>query len=427
LNRKQLDPVSLERKTFILHLISQLFNGLALGVVILQDIILKKTLGGSDFQVMLLSLIVSSAFLFSIYGSEIVNRSYNRAKTILIIGFFSKIFFIILPLFSNPIYYIFCIGFHAVVDSLLLSIWNIVFKHNYTEPNRSRLFSYASTLQIFVLLLVSTVFGNYLDVNSEIYKYTFPVAGICGMLTYYNLAKMISLSIDDYKGRADNIKSYFTIDDYKEIVIFPARDLIQIFRTNKPFLRFEIYFFLYGMAFMVLTPVVPVFFVDNLHLSYSPISIAKGLIFHSALIAFTPIMGKYHSKGNPAAFCGFVFVMLALYPLTLVSAKFVSIDTVLIVYLSHFFYGFAMSGITIAWALSSIYYAPKNEVSHYQAAHITLTGVRGLFAPALGYAVMKLFAIEYTFLLSASLLILGGLLMFNESKKCDLAVYPANG
>ncbi|MBZ0202608.1 MAG: hypothetical protein K8I03_06295, partial [Ignavibacteria bacterium] len=72
---------------------------------------------------------------------------------------------------------------------------------------------------------------------------------------------------------------------------------------------------------------------------------------------------------------------------------------------------------TIAWTLSSIYYAPIDEVSNYQAVHITLTGVRGLFSPALGYAVMKIFAIEYTFYLSAFLFLLGGLLMFKESRK----------
>lgn len=63
-----------------------------------------------------------------------------------------------------------------------------------------------------------------------------------------------------------------------------------------------------------------------------------------------------------------------------------------------------MSETTIAWTLSSIFYAPKNEVSNYQAVHITLTGVRGVFSPALGYAVMKI--LEYrVFLLSFSVFI----------------------
>ena len=413
---------SLEKKTFTLHLISQIFNGIAIGVVLLQDVILKKTLGGSDFQVMILSLLVSSSFLFSIYGSELVNRSRSRAKTILLIGITAKSFLIILPLFENPVYYIACIAVGAYLDALLLSIWNIVFKHNYTEKNRSRLYSYATSFQTVFVLIVTTASGFLLDINSSIYKILFPAAGVFGILVYWSLARMINLSMDDYSGKNKKQRSYYSIRLIKDIAVLPLRNTLRIFRENKPFLRFEAYFFLYGMAFMVLSPVIPVFLVDDLKLSYSPISFAKGLIFHSALIIFTPLMGRYHGTGNPAKFCGYVFSILALFPLVLVSAKhFLSLgliaDTDIVVYISFFIFGFAMSGVTIAWALSSIFYAPKNEVSNYQAVHITLTGVRGIFSPALGYAVMKIFDIEYSFYLSALLFLLGGIMMWKDSRK----------
>lgn len=413
---------SLEKKTFTLHLISQIFSGIAIGVVLLQDVILKKTLGGTDFQVMILALLVSSSFLFSIYGSELVNRSRSRAKTILLIGITAKSFLIILPLFENPVYYIACIAVGAYLDALLLSIWNIVFKHNYSEKNRSRLYSYATSFQTVFVLIVTTVSGYLLDMNSSVYKILFPAAGVFGILVYWSLARMINLSMDDYSGKNKKQKTYYSLRLIKDIAILPLRNTARIFRENKPFLRFEAYFFLYGMAFMVLSPVIPVFLVDDLKLSYSPISFAKGLIFHSALIIFTPLMGRYHGTGNPAKFCGYVFSILALFPLVLVSAKhFVSMglitDTDIVVYISFFIFGFAMSGVTIAWALSSIFYAPKNEVSNYQAVHITLTGVRGIFSPALGYAVMKIFDIEYSFYLSALLFLLGGIMMWKDSRK----------
>ena len=413
---------SLEKKTFTLHLISQIFSGIAIGVVLLQDVILKKTLGGTDFQVMILSLLVSSSFLFSIYGSELVNRSRSRAKTILLIGITAKSFLIILPLFENPVYYIACIAVGAYLDALLLSIWNIVFKHNYSEKNRSRLYSYATSFQTVFVLIVTTVSGYLLDMNSSVYKILFPAAGVFGILVYWSLARMINLSMDDYSGKNKKQKTYYSLRLIKDIAVLPLRNTARIFRENKPFLRFEAYFFLYGMAFMVLSPVIPVFLVDNLKLSYSPISFAKGLIFHSALIIFTPLMGRYHGTGNPAKFCGYVFSILALFPLVLVSAKhFVSMglitDTDIVVYISFFIFGFAMSGVTIAWALSSIFYAPKNEVSNYQAVHITLTGVRGIFSPALGYAVMKIFDIEYSFYLSSLLFLLGGIMMWKDSRK----------
>ncbi len=410
---------ALEKKTFTLHLISQFFNGIAIGIVLLQDIILKKSLGGSDFQVMALSLLVTSAFLFSIYGSEIVNRSASRARTILIIGITAKSFLIILPLFDNSYFYIFCISACAYLDALLLSIWNIVFKHNYTGKNRSRLYSYATSLQVFFTLIVTTLSGYVLDLNNDLYKVLFPLAGITGIIVYWMLARMVSLSMDDYSGKTGKKGASYSLRLVKDISVLPLRNMLRILKSNPAFLRFEAYFFLYGIAYLILTPVTPVFLVDNLGLSYSPISFARGLLFHTALIIFTPLMGRYHGTGNPAKFCGYVFFGLAFFPLILVSAGFFSsawaIDAAL--YSAFFVFGMTMSGVSIAWSLSSIFYAPKNEVSNYQAIHITLTGIRGIFSPALGYAVMKIFRIEYAFYLSALIFFAGAFFMFREGKR----------
>jgi hypothetical protein len=413
---------SLEKRTFTLHLISQFFNGITIGIFLLQDIILKKSLMGSDFQVMILALLVSSAFLVSIYGSELVNRSSNRAKTILILGTTAKFFLIILPLVNNTAFYIACIAIAAYVDSMLLPIWNIVFKHNYTEQRRSRLYSYATTLQTIVVLIITTIFGYYLDIDNSLYKIMFPAAGICGIAVYYNLAKMISLSEDDYAGRTKTQRTGLSLRLIKDILALPYRSTIRVFKANPAFMRFEAYFFLYGMAFMILSPVIPVFLVDDLKLSYSPISFAKGMVFHSALILFTPLMGRLHGTGNPNKFCGFAFSVLAIFPLILISAKYfilpgLLLDKEMIVFISFFVFGFAMSAVTMAWALSSIYYAPKSEVSNYQAVHITLTGVRGVFSPLLGYLVMILLDIQYSFYLASFLFLLGGVLMFRESRK----------
>jgi hypothetical protein len=415
----------IERKTFFLHIISQIFNGIALGIALLQDVILKKSLEGTDSQILLLSFLVSTAFLVSIYGTEIINRSASRSSTIIKLGLLSKTFFIIIPLVNSPVFFIICIGASAYLDSMLLSSWNIIFKHNYREENRSRLFSYASTVQTVMILITATVFGYFLDLDQNLYRILFPVSGILGFLTYYNLSKMISLSMDDHAPDNDKPSRSYSLKLIKDILIFPARNTKKIFSENKSFLHFEAYFFLYGMAFMVISPALPIYLVDYIKMDYSSISFAKGLIFYSAIILFTPLMGRHHGLRNPTKFCGFVFLILVLYPLLLMGANYTNLLRIPLngagmVYLASFIFGIGMSGVTIAWTLSSIYYAPKFQEANYQSVHITLTGVRGLFSPALGYAVMKIFSIEYTFVLSALLFLAGAVLMLRESRKGKL-------
>jgi hypothetical protein len=422
-----LEVAAVEKKTFILHLISQVFNGISLGILLLQDVILKKTLAASDFEVMLLVFLTSTAFLVSIYGTEIVNRSSNRSRTILIIGYTGKLFLILLPFVDNPLFFIVCLSVTAYVDSALLSSWNIVFRHNYSDTNRSKYFSYASTVSTIAILVTATIFGYLLDLNAVMYKIFIPLSGVLGMFVYHNLAKMISYSMDDYvlieKDPNAGSKINFTL--LKDIVVLPIRNVFRIVKENKPFFRFESYFFLYGMAFMVILPAVPIYLVENLRLNYTPISAAKGFIYNSALIIFTPLMGRFHGSKNPTKFCGYIFLILVLYPLMLIGSNYFDTFTPLskeaAIFITYFIFGIGMSGINIAWSLSTLYYAPMNEVSNYQAVHITLTGIRGSIAPVVGYLIMKIFSIEYTFVLSAFLFLIGGVLMLLESKKITVA------
>lgn len=395
---------------------------MAFGILMLQDVILKKSLLASDFQVTLLIFLTSSAFLFSIYGPEIINRSNNQSRMIISMAVFSRFFLIIIPLFETPVFFIFCIAAMSYTDSLIKPAWNAVFKHNYTSERRSTLYSYASSLLTITTLLVTTLLGYLLDIDFRLYKILFPVAGLFDIMAYINLAKMISIGKLNEHNSDNKFTGKISFALFKDILILPVRNLLRIFRDNKPFYRFEIYFFLYGMAFMIASPAVPIFMVQTLHLDYSSISVARGLVFYTATILFTPVMGRLHGTGNPTRFCGYLFLALILYPLLMLSIKYLGVDRNIVspdtlLYITFFFFGIFMSGITISWNLSSIYYAPSMEVANYQAVHITLTGVRGIFAPFIGYMILKLVSIEATFIVSSLFFLFAGVMMLRESRK----------
>ena len=414
--------MQLENNTFRLHIISQLFTGIAFGILMLQEVILKKSLNATDFEVTILIFLTSSAFLFSIYGSEIINRSNNQARTIIIMAVFSRMSLIIIPLFESPAFFVFCIAAMSYIDSLMKPSWNTVFKHNYTNERRSILYSYASIVYTIAILIVGTLFGYLLDVNYKLYKILFPIAAVFEILSYVNLSKLITMGKNTYPYCGVLFSGHINYRLIKDILILPVRNMFRIFRENKPFFRFEIFFFLYGVAFMIASPAVPIFLVETLKLDYSPISIAKGLVFYTSTILFTPMMGKMHGSGNPTKFCGYLFLSLVFYPLLLISIKIFGVDmniigTDTLLYITFFIFGILMSGVTMSWNLSSIYYAPHSEVANYQAVHITLTGIRGLFAPFIGYIILRVFSIEATFLVSSFFFLTGGILMLRESRK----------
>ncbi len=353
-----------------------------------------------------------------------INRSNNPAKTIIIMAALSKIFLLFIPLFENAGFFIFCIAVMSYIDSMIRPTWNTVYKHNYTEENRSKLYSYASSLFTIVLLVIITLFGQLLDVDYKVYKIFYPLAGITDFVSLYILAKLVSTSNGDYMKGVRKFGAGVSFKLIEDILILPVRNLKRIFKVNKPFFRFERNFFFYGMALMIASPAIPIYLVRELNFDYSPISIAKGLAFHVAMIIFTPLMGKMHGSGKPAKFCGYVFSSLVLYPVLLILLKYLNIGFLffsndMMLFITFFIFGISMSGVILSWNLSSIYYAPAAEVSNYQAVHITLTGIRGIFSPFIGFAVMELFSISVTFIVSALLFLFAGIMMFFESRRDD--------
>lgn len=413
---------AIERKTFHLHLISQVFIGFAFGIFNLQEVILKKSMLATDFQVTMLIFLTSSAFLFSIYGPELIYRSNNQSRTIIYMAIFSRFFLLIIPFFESPNFFIFCIAAMSYTDSLIKPTWNFVFKHNYSVEKRSSLYSYASSLHTVIILLVTTMLGYLLDWDYKVYKFFYPLAAIFDIIAYRNLAKMVEMGNLNHPDSDDKFSGKLSFNLLKDILILPVRNLLRIFKENKPFYRFEKYFFLYGMAFMIASPAIPIFLVQTLELDYSSISVAKGLVFYSATILFTPVMGRLHGNGDPTRFCGFLFLGLVFFPLLMLAIKYFGVDHNIIskdilLYFTYFYFAIFMCGVTISWNLSSIFYAPQFEVATYQAVHITLTGVRGLVAPFIGYFILKLFSMEATFLVSSLFFSFAGIMMLKESRR----------
>lgn len=401
--------------------------GLSFGILMLQDVILKKSLLASDFLVTMLIFLTSSAFLFSIYGTEIISRSSDPSRTIIIMALISRSFLFIIPLSNSPAFFVFCIAAMSYLDSLIKPSWNTVFKHNYSDSKRSTLYSYSSSLYTIIVLIIGTLLGYLLDINYKLYLILFPLAGLFDVLSYISLARMMKLGQRLGQIPKGPGKTRLSPRLIKDIIVMPVRNMLRIFRVNREFLRFEMYFFLYGVALMIGSPAIPIYLVEELELSYSPISVAKGLVFYTATILFTPLMGRLHGSGNPTKFCGYLFLFLLFYPLSMMGIKYVPQVTGLIsqdamLYLTYFMLGILMSGITMSWNLSTIYYAPHFEAANYQSVHITLTGVRGSFSPFIGYLILKYVSIEATFAVSSMIFLLAGVLMLRESRRTAAAV-----
>ena len=188
----------------------------------------------------------------------------------------------------------------------------------------------------------------------------------------------------------------------KEFFLTPLRRAFQLLKTNKPYAHFQRDFTLYGFGFLSLAPVIPIFMVDNLNLNYTHSFISKGILAQIGFLILSPIFGRLHDNFHPFKFASYSFGAIALFPLLLIiTGLFTNVVYSLIaIYFTFLIYGFAMSGVNMAWNMSSIHFAGNEDASMYQSLHITITGIRGLFAPVLGILAKNYLGIYGAFFMS---------------------------
>jgi len=122
-------------------------------------------------------------------------------------------------------------------------------------------------------------------------------------------------------------------------------------------------------------------------MSYEQIGIASGILAQCGVLLFPPLWGLLMDRIGPPRMCAVVFAILTLFPGTMLVGQLWLRHTIpvqWIVYSSYLVMGAAMAGISVAWSLAPLYFAGNKDASGYSGAHVTITGLRGMFGPILG-------------------------------------------
>jgi predicted MFS family arabinose efflux permease len=208
--------------------------------------------------------------------------------------------------------------------------------------------------------------------------------------------------------------------DWRKILLDPIHRSLHLLKENKAFAAFERSFSIYGMGFIMMQPIIPIYMVDKLNLSYTNNFLAKGVLSQIGLLLLSPIIGKLHDRMHPFRFISASFALLMVFPILFVISSLWAgepVVAVVIVFIAYTIFGVAMAGINVAWNMSSIFFAGKDDASMYQSVHVTMTGIRGMIAPVLGFALLKLVGLTSVFIVAAGFLATASLISLRDYKR----------
>jgi len=394
-----------EKSAFKLQLISQMFGAVATGVILNHDYIATNGLGASVTQITLLTMIWPVSNLFSVLVSHFVD-STNRHSTAIFIGAALRLP-IALMFFSSSVNLMLGLLFlYFGSNSLVLPGQNAVMRSRYKKGHRGLLFGWSMSVLNLFALPSAMIAGALLDADFVFYRWLFVAEGFMGCLQAVVIGLMARGMTDPVAVAQSTLSDFF-------------RSLKNVLRTDREFMLFEAFFMTYGFGFMSIQPAIPFYSQEVLGLSYQQYAMAKGVLGQLGLLALGPFLGAKMDRLHPFRFTGIVCLILAGFPLVLVSSSLLTGFGIPLFYISWIFFAVGIAGVNMSWNMSSMYFAPEGRTATYQGLHVTATAIRGFMAPVLGSVVMSYLGYTANFLLSFLFFTSAGVLfLFHYRQRC---------
>ena len=424
-----------ERITFILHFIYSSIEGFISGILVLNEFVFLKSLQGSPYQVGMLFQFSMVVLLAAIFINEIIRRIADKKKMLRFTAILTRLPLLALLFFPRHIaemgadsiyHYLFLIiflVFYLATPVIFPSI-NMLLKNNYSAENFGKFYSYATSAKKITTLTATFLFGLMLDKDPFAFKYIYPGVAVLGILSIYMLSA-IPFNPGNTVPAGINKRQIFKS---------ALKRVSEIFRTNKPYLHYQIGFMLYGIAFMGTNAVITIFYDRAVGLNYSSVAFYKNF-YNLIAIFLLPVFGRMLANTDPRKFASLTYGFLAMYllsfPATLIFPAFVEIWGLQIYYMLMagvlFNSGFVAT-MAISWSIGSAYFCNKDEAGDYQSVHLSLTGVRALLIPLAGVFLYDIAGFTFTFVLASLFLLAGIILMRWSGRKFKLNKlhHPAN-
>lgn len=403
-----------ELRTFYLHITFSVIDGMIRGALLLNEYVFIKSLNGSSYQLSILFQSSVIVLLLSVFFNELIYRSKRKRKLLRRAGFLTHLPLLFLLFFPqnpevytiNSIYhYIFLFIFFTYYLSypIVLPTINLFLKNAYTKENFGRMYGVSASIRQVLLMITVFILGLLLDADDFSFTWFFPVLGVLGFLSIvlFSRIEYIPKTAADYS------------EGILQAVVGSFKKMVNILKTNKAYLDYQIAYLFYGFSFMSTRSVINIFYDKELALNYSSVAFYQNA-YNILAIIMLPFFGKLIGNIDPRRFTVLPFISLAGYILFIGLSAFVpahfelwNLEIYIMLLIATLFYSFFTATMPISWNIGSSYFGSNEEAGNYQSIHLFATGFRSIFSPLLGVALYEWFGFSWTFGIAIFSLLIG--------------------
>jgi Major Facilitator Superfamily len=361
---------------------SRLFNIPFWTIINMLSFILYKDMQITTLQITIIVALKPISALFAAYWSVSIHQRQDRLISNLvwanILRFVPFLFF---PWMGSAWLMILAFGVYMMLHRGCIPAWMEILKLNIKGTARERVFAYVNASDYLISAFMPLLIGWMLDDFHEAWRWIFPITALIGLSSTYFLFKIPPSMIPKISER---MKSEFTISEH---ALKPWKDCWTLLKERPDFANFQKGFFLGGAGLMIMHAVLPIFFVDTLHLSYTEMAFAITLCKGIGYAVTSPIWVRVFHRLDIFYFCGLVTILIALFPFFLYGAE----QHLLFFYFAYMMYGLMQAGSELAWHMSGPIFSQEGDSSVYSRTNVLTVGVRGCIAPFFGSFLFYIF------------------------------------
>lgn len=399
-----MDASRVGRYTFSFHLRAMVLEGVVNGAWQLNEIVARKSLGASTLWITLIAMSPSVALLLTaLWGPLLEGR--KKAPFFIAAGVVGRLVLLAVAWVQGPALFTLLLSVSALSYSIIYPAQNALFQSNYAPGERGRLFGRAYSAYAVAAIATALGLGALYDLDSQSFLWTYPAVGLAGFWACYEL----------YRLRERHTRPREAPPPFQN----PLAKVWGVLAGDRGFALFQAGFFFYGLGFMTMMTLVPLYIVDRLGATYWEAAWMRVVLYMGIQALFAQVAGRFMDRSHPATLAKLSFVGLAAFPLLLGLSS-----TPWGGYGAFLWFGFCMAGVAVAWYVGPLSFAGERDSSTFMTAHVALTGVRALIGHPLAavlYVATGTFAVPFA---AAGLFFLTGALCMGRLERRGRTVEP---
>jgi MFS family permease len=260
----------------------------------------------------------------------------------------------------------------------IITIRSLVWTFNYPREARARVTSRLQFVTIAAMTTTSLAGGVFLDAHPEGFRYVYGIGAVLAALGVLSFSRVRIIDEPAQLARER------TAPTEPRTVAAPLVSAWRVLRDDLIYARYQACQFLIGVSNMMIEAPLIYLVSHQLQASYT-ISIAITLAIPLGFSLLTlPLWAAYLDRVHISEFrARHSWVWVLAQAVTWFGAIHGSL---LWIGLGRVLLGMGRGGGALAWQLGHNDFARPENVGLYMGVHVTLTGVRGAFAPFLGMA-----------------------------------------